>query len=93
MNVQDALEIGTKQSQEMFDSLSADFHKPIKKKVKTMEILKKSVTVHGHTVYDLDTLFGRLLAVGQHRGIDIGDMLKFELSPIPPAIIDEYGCL
>ena len=39
------------------------------------------------------TLFSRLLVVGQECSIDIADVFQFELSPVPPALIDEYGCL
>ena len=31
--------------------------------------------------------------MGQQRNIDIADVFQFELSPVPPALIDEYGCL
>ena len=31
--------------------------------------------------------------MGQQRSIDIADVFQFELSPVPPALIDEYGCL
>ena len=69
VNVQNALEIGTKQCQQLSASLSADFHKTLKKQVKTMEVLKKSI--EGETIYNLETLFTRLLVVGQKRGIEI----------------------
>ena len=39
------------------------------------------------------TLFSQLLVVGQQRSVDIADVLQFELSSVPPALIDEYGCL
>ena len=39
------------------------------------------------------TLFSRLLVVGQQRSVDIADVFQFELSSVPPALIDEYGCL
>ena len=58
-----------------------------------MELLKKAVTVKGKAIYDIETLFSRLLVVGQQRSIDIADVFLFELSPVPPALIDEYGCL
>ena len=35
----------------------------------------------------------RLVAVRQQRNIDIADILQFELSLVPPALIAEYGCL
>ena len=58
-----------------------------------MELLKKAVTVNGKATYDIETLFIRLLVVGQQRSIDIADVFQFELSPVPPVLIDEYGCL
>ena len=47
VNVQNALAIGSEQSRQFSASLSSEFHKTIKKKVKTMELLKKAVTVKG----------------------------------------------
>ena len=41
-----------------------------KKKVKTMELLKKAVTVKGKAIYDVVTLFSRLLVVGQQHSVD-----------------------
>ena len=93
VNVQNALAIGSEQSRQLSASLSSEFHKTIKKKVKTMELLKKAVTVKGKAIYDIETLFSRLLVMGQQRSIDIANVFQFELSPVPPALIDEYGCL
>ena len=93
VNVQDALRIGEEQSSEFSLSLSNNFHPTIKKKVKTMEVIKRSVTVKGKAIYDVETLFGRLLVVGQQRGVDIADVFQYELSPVPPSLIDEYGNL
>ena len=93
VNVQNALAIGSEQSRQFSTSLSSEFHKPIKKKVKTMESLKKAVTIKGKAIYDIETLFSRLLVVGQQRTIDMADVFKYELSPVPPALTDEYGCL
>ena len=55
MNVQNALAIGSEQSRQFSASLSSEFHKAIKKKVKTMELLKKVVTVKGKAIYDIET--------------------------------------
>lgn len=93
VNVQDALAIGSEQSRQFSDSLSSNFHTTIKKKVKTMVALKKAVTVKGKAIYDIEMLFSRLLVVGQQRNVEIADVFQFELSPVPPALIDEYGCL
>ena len=93
VNVQDALAIGIEQSRQFSASLSSDFHTTIKKKVKTMVALKKAVTVKGKAIYDIETLFSRILVMGQQRSVEIADIFQFELSPVPPALIDEYGCL
>ena len=93
VNVQNALAIGSEQSRQFSASLSSEFHETIKKKVKTMELLKKAVTVKGKAIYDVVTLFSRLLVMGQQRSIDIANVFQFELSPVLPALIDEYGCL
>ena len=58
-----------------------------------MEAPKKAVTIKGKAIYDLETLFSRLMVVGQQRSVEVADVFQFELSPVPPALIDEYGCL
>ena len=82
MNVQNALAIGSEQSRQFSASLSNEFHKTIKKKVKTMELFKKEVNVKRKAIYDVVTLFSRLLVVGQQRCIHIADVFQFELSPV-----------
>ena len=64
VNVQNALSIGSEQSRQFYASLSNEFHKTINKKVKTMDLLKKAVTVKGKAINDIETLFCRLLVVG-----------------------------
>ena len=93
VNFQDALAIGSEQSKQYSTLLSSDFNTNIKKKVKSMEAIKKAVNVKGKAIYDVETLFSRLLVVGHQRNMDVADVLQFELSPVPPALIDEYGCL
>ena len=89
VNVQNALAIGSEQSRQFSASLSREFHKTIKKKVKIMELLKKTVTVKGKAIYDVETL----LVVGQQCNIDLADVFQFEPSSVLPAMIDEHGCL
>ena len=50
-----------------------------------MESLKKAVNVKRKAIYGIEILFSRLLVVGQQRSIDMAN--------VPPALIDEYGCL
>ena len=93
VNVQNALHIGEQQSKDFADSLLEGFHSPIGKRITTMEVMKKALTVKGMPIYDMDALFARLLVVGQQRGIELKDVFDHELSPVPPSLIDEFGCL
>ena len=93
VNIHDAVKIGQQMHTSFLSSLPDGFHNPIKKKVKTMQVLKKSVNVNDKPVYDLEAVFARLLIVGQKRNIDLASVFQHELSPVPPALIDQYGCL
>ena len=67
VKVQDALAIGSKESKQFSASLSSNFHTSIKRKVKSMEALKKAVIVKGTLIYDVETLFSQLLfSAAQH---------------------------
>jgi hypothetical protein len=93
VNVQDAINIGQEMQKAFGASLPDGFHKPIKKKVKTMQVLKRGVMVKNKTVYDLEAVFARLLIVGQKRNLELADVFQHELCPVPPSLIDEYGFL
>lgn len=57
VNVQDALAIEGEQSRHLSTSLSSKFYYcTIKKEIKTIESLKKTVTVTGNAIYDVETL-------------------------------------
>ena len=89
VNVQDALHIGSTQSEKFTALLPGAFHSKIERKVKTMQV----VIVNGKPIFDIETLFARLLVVGQQRGVEVTDIFQYELSPVPPSLIDEFGCL
>ena len=97
VNVQDALHIGSTQSEKFTALLPGAFHSKIERKVKTMQEMKKVVIVNGKPIFDIETLFetlfARLLVVGQQRGMEVTDIFQYELSPVPPSLIDEFGCL
>ncbi|KAL8573957.1 hypothetical protein ACOMHN_029404 [Nucella lapillus] len=93
VNVQDALKIGSTQSEQFAASLHGTFHGPIERKVKAMQEMKKVVVVKDKAIFDIETLFVRLQIIGQQRGVKATDIFKYELSPVPPSLIDEFGCL
>ena len=51
--------------------------------MKTMQEMKKIVIVNGKAIFDMETLFARLLVVGQQRGMEVTDIFQYELSPVP----------
>ena len=93
VNVQDAVAIGQDMRTSFASSLPGGFHHPIKKTVKTMQVLKRGVKIKGKTVYDLEAVFARLVIVGRNRNVDLADVFQHELCSVPPSLIDEYGCI
>ncbi len=91
MNVQDALAIVKNQAEEFASKLPDGFHASLGKQVKTMQKLKKTAVVQGKPIYDTETLFTRLFTVRQQRNVDLHEMFQYELSTVPPSIIDEFG--
>ena len=61
--------------------------------MKTIQNVKKVVIVNGKAIFAIETLFAQLLVVGQQRGVEVTDIFQYELSPIHPSLIDEFGCL
>ena len=55
--MQDAVEIGQDMKSSFASSLPGRFHHPIKKTVKTMQVLKRGVKVSGINEYDLEAVF------------------------------------
>ena len=58
----------------------------------SMQEMKKVVIVNGKAIFDIESLFARLLIGGQQRGVEVTDIFQYELSPVPPSLIDEFGC-
>ena len=93
VNVQEALHIGNTQSEKFAALLPDAFHSNIGRNVKTMQDRKKVIIVTVKAIFDIDTLFARLLVVSQQRGVAVTDIFQYELSPVPLSLIDEFGCL
>ena len=93
VNTHQTVELGTAMRDYLIASYPGGFHHTISSKVKTMQSMKRKATVNSKPVYDLDPFFGRLLIVGQKRDISIADLFNYELAPVPPSLINDYGCL
>jgi hypothetical protein len=93
VNVADALQIGEQMTASFKNSLPSGFHARIPMQVKTMEKLKLGMKVGEKTAFDLETIFLRLLMLGQQRQLQLDEVFQFELCAVPSSLIDEYGCL
>ena len=58
-----------------------------------MESIKCGVAIGDKTLYDMASLFCRLITVRQHRQVELQTLFDYELCAVPASMIDEYGCL
>ena len=93
VKVQDALHIGSTQSEKFAALLPDAFHSKIQSRVKTMQGMKTVVIVNVMAVFDIETIFARLLVVGQQRDVEVTDIFQYELSPVALSLTDEFVCL
>lgn len=91
VNVEEAVAIGKAQMATFENALPAGFYAPISKQVVTMKAGKKSVKVGDKDVYDVYVIYTRVLGLQQTRDIDLTDVLKHELSPLPTSVFKETG--
>ena len=93
VNVDQSLAIGEKMAAEYMATLPEGFYEPLKKRIVTMEAIKKKVKVGDTNVYDMEKLYARLLVISQNRDIELSELFKYELTPMPLSLFDEYGDL
>ena len=71
VNVHDSLAIGQEMATQFIGDLPRGFHNPIKKKVVTMEAMKKRVKVGNASNFNVEQLYGCLLVISQIRDIQL----------------------
>ena len=90
VNIQDAFYIDITQSEKCAALLPGAFHGKIERKGKAMQGMKK-VVVNDKAIFDIETLFCRLLVVGQQRGVGVTDIFQYELSHVLPSLNDCFN--
>ena len=90
VNVMDTVTIGKEMVNEFERELPSGFYKPLKKKVITLETIKKGVEIGDKTVYDMENLYGCMLVVSQQRKLDLEKVFAYELAPMPFSLFDEF---
>ena len=92
VNVSDALVLGALMLTDFRKSLPAGFHAKLSSPVKTMKKLKHGIKI-GYQVFDLESIFIRLLLVVQQREMELLSIFGYELCAVHLSLGDEYGCL
>ena len=92
INVDRALEIGETTMKTFELSWPTGFNAPISKEVKTMQLMKKHVGVSAIKLYDTNVIYSRIIGLqASGREVEIYDVLKYELAPVPMAMFDSSG--
>ena len=89
VNVSDSLALRGAMATAFRKSLPTEFHAKLSSLVNTMKHLKRGVTISDKVVFDLESIFLRLLVVGQQREMELMPIFRYELCAVPPSII--YG--
>ena len=89
VNVEDAVQIGEAQLQELKSACPTRFYQTIKRKVITMKEGKKKRGVETMEQCDLGLIFARVTALMSTRAIKLNVMWKYELAAVPTSIFDE----
>lgn len=68
------------------------FYDIISKKVETMAVMKKSITVGETKVYDTGLIYSRVIGLqASSRDVNLDEVLSCELSPVPTALFTDSG--
>ena len=55
--------------------------------------LLEDMEENGETVFDTESIFLRILMVGQQRHLQLAPIFSYQLCAVPPTLADEFGCL
>ena len=92
VNVDEAIDIGTRKMKEFEESLPDGFYETISMKVETMAITKKSFRVGDSKVYNTELIYSRVIGLqASSREVNITDVMSCELSPIPTGLFSDSG--
>ena len=91
VNVDKSVEIGKAQMVLFEENWPSGFYATIPKQIVTMAVTLKSVRVGDNIVYDVNLVYSRVLGVQQTRSINLTDVLKHELAPIPTSMFKDDG--
>ena len=93
VNVDNAVDIGTKQMEVAENTWPVGFYGPISKKVITMDVTRKHVKIGAARIINTTLLFSRIIGLqaSSRETIDIQNLLSYELSPVPTSMFSDSG--
>ena len=91
VSVDNAVEIGKQMEEEFSTNLPEGFYSTIHRKVKTLPSDKKSVKVGDVEIFSTEAIYARVMCLLSIGSINLEEVLKHELSPVPSAIFLETG--
>ena len=92
VNVDKAIDIGTRLMVEFVRKLPHGFYDTISMKVETMAATKKSCAVGDSKVYNTELIYSRVIGLqASTRDVHISEVMSCELSPVPTALFNDSG--
>ena len=93
VNVFDSVKIGEDQLSCFESSWPGGFYTTISKRVKTMKHLKRAAKCDEVEIFNTEMIYSRVMCLLSMGRIELEEVLKYELSPIPMALFDGNGLM
>ena len=92
VNVDNALSIGKQAMKDYESKWPESFYDTLPKLVNTMALAKKHVSIGSAKVHDTNLIYSRIIGLqASGRDMDLSDILKYELSPVPTSLFHDTG--
>ena len=91
VNVDSSIAIGERQACEFEASWPDGFYEPISKKIVVMSDGSNHITANQKPVFDTALIYSRILCLQTVRNVDLPDVFKYELAPVPTSLFEDNG--
>ena len=91
VNVDNSVSIGEKQMKIYEANWPESFYSSIAKQVVTMAEKKRRTRIGSNATYDTSLIFTRVMCLMASRDVDVKDVFRHELAPIPTSLFTDSG--
>ena len=91
VNVDDAVSVGAEQMKACESNWPDGFYGSLKKEMVTMAVSRKQVKMGSVSTFNTKLIFSRVLGLMTSREVDVEDILRYELAPIPTSMFEDNG--